>query len=176
MGIEVWIVLLLLASGGSAWIGYTYARRQGPSQSDLDALEAELDEARQQAESVQANVNEHFEQSAILFGRLANDYREFIDHFSSSAQSLGLSEGRARELLEQGFQPMLTHEDVIDDEVVDENLAEEAQKPLWAVGIASAAQDHGSHTARDPGRVCWLGSHEHELGAGYLHEGGWKEH
>ena len=47
----------------------------------------------------------------MLFGKLAADYREFLDHFESSAQNLGLSEARARELIEQGFQPLLTHEE-----------------------------------------------------------------
>ena len=111
MGFEVWIVIVLLASGLSGWIGYALAKREAPKQSDLDAMAAELDEARQQAESVQDNVSEHFEQSALLFGKLAADYREFLDHFESSAQNLGLSEARARELIEQGFQPLLTHED-----------------------------------------------------------------
>lgn len=110
MGFEVWIVIVLAASGLSGWIGYAYARKGAPKQSELDALAAELEEARGAHESVQSNVNEHFEQSALLFGKLAADYREFLDHFSSSAQSLGLSESRARELIEQGFQPLLTHE------------------------------------------------------------------
>ncbi|MEJ2087445.1 MAG: DUF1043 family protein [Gammaproteobacteria bacterium] len=109
---ELWIVLLLVASGLSAWIGFTYARKNGPSKAELDALESELDEVRRQAETMQAGVNDHFEQSAMLFGRLAKDYREFLDHFSDSAQALGLSEQRARELIEQGFQPVLTHDAV----------------------------------------------------------------
>ena len=54
--------------------------------------------------------------------------------------------------------------------------AEEAQKSLWAMGIASAAQVHGTHEARDPRHVCWLGSREPELGARYLHERHWKAH
>ena len=123
MGFEVWIAIVLAASGLSGWIGYAYARKGAPKQSELDAMAAELDAARQQAESVQANVSEHFEQSAVLFGKLAADYREFLDHFSASAQNLGLSEARARELIEQGFQPLLTHE-AIDDTVVADTTAE----------------------------------------------------
>ena len=59
----------------------------------------------------------------MLFGKLAADYREFLDHFSASAQNLGLSEARARELIEQGFQPLLTHE-AIDDTVIADTTAE----------------------------------------------------
>ena len=123
MGFEVWIAIVLAASGLSGWIGYAYARKGAPKQSELDAMAAELDAARQQAESVQANVSEHFEQSAVLFGKLAADYREFLDHFSASAQNLGLSEARARELIEQGFQPLLTHE-AVDDTVIADTTAE----------------------------------------------------
>ncbi len=106
----IWIVLLVAASGLSGWAGYALALRGAPKRSELDALAAELEAAREQAESVQANVNEHFEQSARLFGKLAKDYREFLDHFSGSAQALGLSEARARELIEEGFRPLITHE------------------------------------------------------------------
>lgn len=123
MGFEVWIAIILAASGLSGWIGFAYARKGAPKQSELDAMAAELDAARQQAESVQANVSEHFEQSAVLFGKLAADYREFLDHFSASAQNLGLSEARARELIEQGFQPLLTHE-AVDDTVIADTTAE----------------------------------------------------
>jgi uncharacterized membrane-anchored protein YhcB (DUF1043 family) len=119
MGFEVWIAIVLVASGLSGWIGFALARKEAPKQAELDAMVAELDEARQQAESVQANVSEHFEQSALLFGKLASDYREFLDHFESSAQNLGLSEARARELIEQGFQPLLTHHEA-DEAVVAE--------------------------------------------------------
>ena len=48
--------------------------------------------------------------------------------------------------------------------------------PLWAMGIASAAQVHVTHKARDPRHVYWLGSREPELGARYLHERHWKAH
>lgn len=137
MSAELWIVLLLVASAVSAWIGFAYARRSGPSPADVEALESALDEARAQAEGVQANVNEHFEQSALLFGRLAKDYREFLDHFSASAQALGLSESRARELIEQGFQPVLTHDSVPE---VARSEAEEAP-PAFVHGAEADAPE-----------------------------------
>ncbi len=128
MGFEVWIAIVFLASGLSGWIGYAYAKKNAPRQDDLDAMAAELEQARQQSESVQENVSEHFEQSAMLFGKLAADYREFLDHFESSAQNLGLSEARARELIEQGFQPLLTHEasEASEASVVAQTTAEAA--------------------------------------------------
>jgi uncharacterized membrane-anchored protein YhcB (DUF1043 family) len=135
MGFEVWIVIVLVASGLSGWIGFAYANKDAPKQSDVDAMAAELEEARQQADSVQANVSEHFEQSAMLFGKLAADYREFLDHFESSAQNLGLSEARARELIEQGFQPLLTHQEA------EGSVVAEAQAAAAETAAAEAAAD-----------------------------------
>jgi uncharacterized membrane-anchored protein YhcB (DUF1043 family) len=129
MGFEVWIGIILLAAGLSGWVGYAYAKKNAPKQSELDAMAAELDEARQQADSVEANVSEHFEQSAMLFGKLAADYREFLDHFESSAQNLGLSEARARELIEQGFQPLVTHEVSDAAAVVTQTIEAETDAP-----------------------------------------------
>ena len=140
MGFEVWIAIVIAASALSGWAGYAFARKGAPKQSELDAMAAELDEARQQADSVQANVSEHFEQSAMLFGKLASDYREFLDHFSASAQNLGLSEARARELIEQGFQPLLTHEAVDERVVADASVAETAQSAATAEAEAEAAE------------------------------------
>lgn len=135
MGFEVWIAIVLVASGLSGWIGYAYARKDAPKQAEIEAMAAELEQARQQAESVQDNVSEHFEQSAMLFGKLAADYREFLDHFESSAQNLGLSEARARELIEQGFQPLLTHE--ASDAAVVEAVGEEALSGSTASDVAA---------------------------------------
>lgn len=143
MGFEVWIVIVLAAAGLSGFIGYAAAKRGAPKQAELDALATELEEARQQAESVQANVSEHFEQSAMLFGKLAADYREFLNHFESSAQNLGLSEARARELIEQGFQPLLTHEEA---SVVAEAEAEAASVEEASVEGAPAEESAAAET------------------------------
>lgn len=110
MGLEIWIVVLVIASGLSGWAGYLYASRRAPKRAEIETLEAELDEARREAETVRADVNSHFEQSAALFGKLAGDYREFLEHFADSAGKLGLSEARARALIEEGVRPLLTHE------------------------------------------------------------------
>jgi uncharacterized membrane-anchored protein YhcB (DUF1043 family) len=130
VGIEIWIVLLLAGCAVSGWVGYAVAARGRPTRDEVKTLEEALEEARAQAETVQANVNEHFEQSAVLFGRLAKDYREFLDHFSDSAKNLGLSEGRARELLERGFRPVLTHEAVAEISAEAEADEEADEKEL----------------------------------------------
>ena len=143
MSVEIWILIVLGASAGSAWLAYSMARRGAPSQAQLDALAAELDGARQEAESVQSNVSEHFEQSAMLFGKLAKDYREFLEHFSTSAQALGVSESRALELLEQGYQPLITHEDVGPVEDVDK-LEDTDQRAADAAQAEDADQNEAT--------------------------------
>ena len=111
MTTPIWILLIVAASGLSALMAFLLARRGVPRKAEIEALQAELASAQVSADEVQTNVSEHFERSALLFGKLAKDYREFLEHFSDSAQALGLSETRARELLEQGYQPLLTHTD-----------------------------------------------------------------
>ena len=110
MNVELWIGLLVMLGIGGL-IGWVSARRGVPKRSELDALQQKLDAAHAETEEIRTGVGDHFEQSAVLFGRLAQDYRAFIEHFSESAQSLGISELRARELLEQASQPLVTHED-----------------------------------------------------------------
>lgn len=114
MNVELWIALLAAIGVGGA-IGWVIARRGAPKRSELDSLQQKLDAAYAETEEIRTGVGEHFEQSAVLFGRLAHDYRAFIEHFSESAQTLGISEMRARELLEQASQPLVTHEDPAPD-------------------------------------------------------------
>jgi uncharacterized membrane-anchored protein YhcB (DUF1043 family) len=104
---EIWIFLIIVVGALAAVGGVIYGRRGGPSQSELDQLQLQLDAARSDAAKVQGNVTEHFERSALLFGRLAHDYRDFLEHFSESAKELGISEIQARELLERADLPLL---------------------------------------------------------------------
>ncbi len=100
MSAEYWLLAIagVIAALG---LGFYAGRRSAPGQQRLEALEKERDEARAEAERVQGEVARHFEQSARMFGRLADDYRSFFEHFARTAQNLGLSEGRARELLQR---------------------------------------------------------------------------
>lgn len=121
MAAEIWIGLIgLIVVVGllGAGAGYWFARRGAPSQSDVESLRVELAEAQKQAESVEESVTSHFEQSALLFGRLAHDYRAFLEHFSESAKDLGISEVLARELLERADAPLLGHSSEILDAAV----------------------------------------------------------
>lgn len=118
-------------------LGFFAGRRSAPAQQRLEALEKERDEARAEAERVQAEVARHFEQSARMFGRLADDYRTFFEHFARTAQSLGLSEGRARELLQRADPRLVADQSAADGEEINPSPASTEQ------GGAVETTDHG---------------------------------
>ncbi|MEE8079104.1 MAG: DUF1043 family protein, partial [Pseudomonadales bacterium] len=109
MTVELWIALFAALAIG-ATVGFVFAKRNAPKKSELDALRDQLHAAQTETVEIREGVSDHFEQSAVLFGRLAQDYRSFVEHFSESAQTLGISEGHARELLEQATQPLVSHD------------------------------------------------------------------
>lgn len=119
------IVLALVA-------GFIGGRMSAPRQRRVEAMEQERDSARDEAEAVRAEVNRHFEESARMFGKLASDYRTFFQQFAQTAQNLGLSEGRARELLEEA----------------DPNLV---ARQAGASDHAGADAGHADTAAGDPG-------------------------
>ncbi len=109
MTVELWIALFATLAIG-ATVGFVFAKRNAPKKSELDALRDQLHAARTETAEIREGVSGHFEQSAVLFGRLAQDYRAFIEHFSESAQTLGISEIHAREMLEQASAPLVSHD------------------------------------------------------------------
>lgn len=117
MIVELWIALFASLAIGTT-VGFIIAKRNAPKKSELDALRDQLHAAQTETAEVREGVSDHFEQSAVLFGRLAQDYRSFIEHFSESAQTLGISEGHARELLEQASQPLVGH-DAADTDAIE---------------------------------------------------------
>lgn len=129
MEVEYWIVAIVAAAVALV-AGFIGGRMSSASQRQVEAMARERDEAREQAEKVRAEVNQHFEESARMFGKLASDYRTFFEQFAHTAQKLGLSEGRARELLQQA-DPNL---------VSDEQAASAADAAGSAAGGASAAE------------------------------------
>ena len=100
MPTEYWMLFIVCAAAGLV-VGFLAGRSSAPRQRRVEELAHERDAARAEAEHVRQEVSSHFEQSARMFGRLADDYRSFFEHFAQTAQNLGLSEGRARELLRQ---------------------------------------------------------------------------
>jgi len=100
MTAEYWLVAafgLAIALG----IGWFIGRRTAPTQHEVVKAQKERDEALAEVDRVRGEITRHFEESAGMFGRLADDYRTFFEQFAQTAQNLGMSEGRTRELLRQ---------------------------------------------------------------------------
>lgn len=100
MTAEYWLVAafgLAIALG----LGFVLGRRSAPTQHEVVNAQKERDEACAEVDRVRGEVTRHFEESATMFGRLADDYRTFFEQFAQTAQNLGVSEGRTRELLRQ---------------------------------------------------------------------------
>ncbi len=142
MPVELWIAFILVTALVAGAIGYNVARRRAPQQAELDALKSELEAQEKRATEVQANVTDHFEQSALLFGQLARDYRAFLEHFSESAQELGISEVKARELLERADRPLLGHA----SEVIDATAEGDAAETTAVSGLDEAAAEEADAT------------------------------
>lgn len=105
MVIEYWLLGILVAAGVLV-IGFLAGRLTAPGERHTEALREERDAARQELGAMRERVNDHFGESARLFGNLANDYRALYEHFAHSAQDLGLPETDRREMLESAAGPL----------------------------------------------------------------------
>jgi len=97
---EYWLVAAFGLAIALA-LGFVLGRRSAPTQHEVVNAQKERDEACAEVDRVRGEVTRHFEESATMFGRLADDYRTFFEQFAQTAQNLGVSEGRTRELLRQ---------------------------------------------------------------------------
>lgn len=109
MTAEYWLVAAFGLAVALA-IGFFIGRRSAPTQQEVVRAQKERDEANSEVDRVRGEVTRHFEESAQMFGRLADDYRTFFKQFAQTAQNLGLSEGRARELLQQADPKMVSEQ------------------------------------------------------------------
>lgn len=71
-----------------AFAGILFERTRGPAAKRAAKFEAELVQARSELMHYQDQTKHHFGKSAELLGRMASDYREFLDHFVAGAESL----------------------------------------------------------------------------------------
>lgn len=83
-----------------AVIGAAIAQRSGGTQRTQRQLETQLTELREQAESYQHEVSEHFTETAQLLNQLTASYRDVHNHLAKGAQSLA-TDGRASETLKK---------------------------------------------------------------------------
>lgn len=130
MVIEYWLLGGLVAAGLLV-IGYLAGRLTAPGDRHNEALRDERDAARQELNAMRDQVNDHFGESARLFGNLAQDYRALYEHFAHSARDLGLPETERREMLESATGPITTEAPLGDavndtDEANDEPAGDSA--------------------------------------------------
>ncbi|NVK44135.1 MAG: YhcB family protein [Oceanospirillaceae bacterium] len=106
---SIWIIgVVALAVGGL--IGYLLGR-SGSDASERDALNRQLDEAREELGQYKRDVTEHFEKTAELVNQLTGAYRDVHQHLAQGAQSLGASESAAL-ALKDVMQPRLEAADM----------------------------------------------------------------
>lgn len=83
-----------------AIVGAAIAQRSGGTQRTQQQLENQLTELREQAQSYQHEVSEHFTETAQLLNQLTASYRDVHNHLARGAQSLA-TDGRASETLKK---------------------------------------------------------------------------
>jgi uncharacterized membrane-anchored protein YhcB (DUF1043 family) len=128
------LFLLLLAVAGAAVIGFALGRFSAPGERNCQLLQTELDRTRDELGAVRNKVDDHFSESARLFGTLAHDYHALFDHFAETARELGLDERETRDLLSPAMRRLPageTRPDTADNEAAahEESPAEAAQTP-----------------------------------------------
>lgn len=84
------VVALLIGTGLGAVGGWYWAlaARQDNKRKLIMDLESQLDQARQSRADYEAEVSEHFSQTADLLHRLTDDYRAVYTHLARGADTL----------------------------------------------------------------------------------------
>ena len=71
-----------------AFLGIVFERTRGTAARRAARFEADLVQARSELMRYRDQTKHHFGKSAELLGRMATEYREFLDHFVSGAEAL----------------------------------------------------------------------------------------
>ena len=82
-----WLLAIVSVAGGVG-VGILIERVFGSAARRAAKLEADLVEVRSELMRYQEQTKHHFGKSAELLGRMATDYREFLDHFVKGAEDL----------------------------------------------------------------------------------------
>lgn len=85
--VPVWLVMVASVAGGTL-LGVLFERMRGPAAKRAAKFEADLVQARADLIHYRDQTKHHFGKSAELLGRMATDYREFLDHFVTGAEEL----------------------------------------------------------------------------------------
>ncbi len=83
----MWLIVIASVAAGTL-IGILFERTRGPAAKRAAKFEADLVQARSDLMHYRDETKHHFGKSAELLGRMATDYREFLDHFVTGAEAL----------------------------------------------------------------------------------------
>jgi len=154
MAIEYWILIIVAAVIVAALLGFYAGRASAPAERRIREMARERDAARSEAEEVRGEVARHFDESARMFGRLAQDYRAFFEHFAETAQNLGMSEGRARELLHRADPGIAEDEHATGEAIAEDADWDPGERPHTSAAEPAsegASEDEHAHTAESAG-------------------------
>jgi uncharacterized membrane-anchored protein YhcB (DUF1043 family) len=85
--LSIWLVVGASSVVGVV-VGILFERTRGSAAKRAAQFEAELVKTRSELMRYQEQTKQHFGKSAELLGRMATDYREFLDHFVTGAEEL----------------------------------------------------------------------------------------
>ena len=85
--VPLWLIVVISVAAG-AFLGVLFERTRGAAAKRAAKFEADLVQARSELMRYREQTQHHFGKSAELLGRMATDYREFLDHFVSGAAEL----------------------------------------------------------------------------------------
>jgi len=85
--LSIWLVVGASSVVGVV-VGILFERTRGSAAKRAAQFEAELVQTRSELMRYQEQTKQHFGKSAELLGRMATDYREFLDHFVTGAEEL----------------------------------------------------------------------------------------
>ena len=85
--LPLWLIVVSAIVAGVI-AGILFERTNGSAAKRAAKFETDLVQARADLMRYKEETGRHFGKSAELLGRMATDYREFLDHFVSGAEEL----------------------------------------------------------------------------------------
>ena len=146
MAVEPNLPFLLIVAGflaAGVFVGLLIERRFGGAAKHAAKLEADLTQVRAELTRYREETKQHFGKSAELLGRMATDYREFLDHFVAGAEELcgpNLKEIDASGLERPLLEPALSVAPApLSSPLDSEPLADDLPKELHGLAAAEPA-------------------------------------
>ncbi len=82
-----WVVGLIVVAI-TALVFYQLGKNQSPSQQKIEELENAVVNKDAELQKYKQQVNDHFQQTAQLFGKVTQEYQALYQHMANSSQSL----------------------------------------------------------------------------------------